>query len=394
MSEKTRIVFFVDILERHFDGVSNTMHQLAHRIPKEEVEAIFITTYPPSQDDFPFPVYQCPYISWILYKDYRIGQPGRMKDLQHILEDFKPQLLHFTSPTLMGRYAIKYAQRHNLPVTTTYHTHFYSYIAYYFGFFKPMEKLLGNIALRLSRWYYTQVHVTFVPSEPMRQFLIELGVDDLKIEYFRRGINAAHFDPSYRSEELRTSYGLQDKKIVLFVSRLVKEKELDTIIRTYRKFNEHRSDVAFMITGDGPFKGYMEKRMPKAIFTGKKTKAELAQLYATADVFIFPSTTETFGNVVLEAMASGLPVVAAAAGGPKGVITKSEAGFVVEPKNEKAFFEKISTLLDDPELHQKFARNAVKYAQKQSWDALCAGMVKKLREVADGEVLLGNRGLR
>lgn len=387
MSDKTRIVFFVDILERHFDGVSNTMHQLAHRIPKDEVEAIFITTFPPSQDDFPFPVYQCPYISWILYKDYRIGQPGRMKNLEQILTDFKPHLLHFTSPTFMGKYAIKYAERNNLPVTTTYHTHFYAYMEYYFGFFKLLEKLMGNIALRLSRWYYTKVNTTFVPSEPMRQFLIELGVEESKIEYFRRGVNAQHFDPSYRSEELRASYGLQDKKIILFVSRLVKEKELDTIIRTHRLFEERRSDVTFMITGDGPFKGYMEKRMPNAIFTGKQTKEELARLYATADVFLFPSTTETFGNVVLEAMASGLPVVAAAAGGPKGIVTRSDAGFVVEPKNETAFYEKISEIIDNPELHQKFGKNAVVYAQNQSWDVLCEGMVEKLREVAGTKVL-------
>ncbi|MDW3193331.1 MAG: glycosyltransferase family 1 protein [Cytophagales bacterium] len=387
MTNKTRIVFFVDILERHFDGVSNTMHQLAHRIPRDEVEAIFITTYPPSQDDFPFPVYQCPYISWILYKDYRIGQPGRMKELEQLLADFKPQLLHFTSPTLMGKFAIKYAERHNLPVTTTYHTHFHSYMEYYFGFFRPLEKLMGNVALRLSRWYYTRVNTTFVPSEPMRQFLLDLGVEGSKIEYFRRGINAQHFDPSYRSAELRASYGLKDKKIVLFVSRLVKEKELDTLIRTNRLFQERRSDVTFMITGDGPFKRYMEKRMPDAIFTGKQTKEELARLYATADVFIFPSTTETFGNVVLEAMASGIPVVAAAAGGPKGIVTRSEAGYVVEPKNEEGFYQKISEIIDDPELHEKFAKNAVQYAQNQNWDVLCAGMVSKLKEVAGSKVM-------
>lgn len=387
MSEKTRIVFFVDILERHFDGVSNTMHQLAHRIPKDQVEAIFITTYPPSQTDFPFPVHQCPYISWILYKDYRIGQPGRMKELEQLLADFNPHLLHFTSPTLMGKFAIKYGERHHLPVTTTYHTHFYSYMEYYFGFFPPLEKLMGHVALRLSRWYYSRVNNTFVPSEPMRQFLLDLGVEGDKIEYFRRGINAEHFDPSYRSEDLRASHGLQDKKIVLFVSRLVKEKELDTLIRTYRLFEEKRSDVAFMITGDGPFKKYMQKRMPHAIFTGKQTKEDLARLYATADVFMFPSTTETFGNVVLEAMASGLPVVAAAAGGPKGIVKRSEAGFAVAPKDESAFYEKISQIIDDPALYQQFSKNAVQYAQDQSWDVLCAAMVKKLREVAHGKVI-------
>ena len=382
MPDKTRIVFFVDILERHFDGVSNTMHQLAHRTPRDEVEPIFITTFPPTQNDFPFPVYQCPYVSWILYKDYRIGLPKRMKNLEQILNEFKPQLLHFTSPTLMGRYAIQYARAHHLPVTTTYHTHFYSYMEYYFDFFKPLRRRMEKLAISLSRSFYVAVNATFVPSEPMKQFLLELGVQEKKIEYFRRGINAQHFDPSFRSQEIKKTYGLRDEKIVLFVSRLVKEKELDTIIRTYRLFLEKRSDVKFMITGDGPFKSYMEKRMPEAIFTGKQTKEQLASLYASSDVFMFPSTTETFGNVVLEAMASGLPVVAAAAGGPMGIVNRSEAGFVVEPKNEQAFFDKISEILDNPVKHQQFSQNAVVYAQSQNWDKLCAQMIAKLREIA------------
>lgn len=382
MPDKTRIVFFVDILERHFDGVSNTMHQLATRIPKDKVEAIFISTFPPSSGDFPFRVHSSPYVSWILYKDYRIGLPKRMKNLEKILEDFKPQLLHFTSPTLMGKYAIKYAKRHNLPVTTTYHTHFYSYMEYYFDFFKPLSRWMEKLAIKLSRSFYEAVNTTFVPSEPMKEFLLGLDVEDKKIEYFRRGINTSHYGPSFRSEELRRKYNLGNSKVVLFVSRLVKEKELDTIIRTYRLFEERRSDVKFMITGDGPFKKYMEKRMPNALFTGKQTKDELATLYASSDVFMFPSTTETFGNVVLEAMASGLPVVAAAAGGPKGIVKRSEGGFVVEPKDETAFFEKITELLDNPDLHHQFSENAVSYAQGQNWDVLCKQMVEKLMEIA------------
>lgn len=387
MSEKTRIVFFVDILERHFDGVSNTMHQLAHRLPKDQVEAIFITTYPPSQNDFPFPVYQCPYLTWILYKDYRIGLPGRMKNLEQLLKDFDPHLLHFTSPTPMGKFAIKYAKRNNLPVTTTYHTHFYSYMAYYFGFFKPLEKLIGYISKHLSRWYYTRVDATFVPSEPMRQFLIELGVAENRLFFFRRGINTEQFNPSFRDEQLRTQYGLDNKKVVLFVSRLVKEKEIDTIIRTSHLFDERRSDVQFLITGDGPHKSYMEKRMPEAIFTGKQTKEQLAKLYASADVFMFPSVTETFGNVVLEAMASGLPVVAAAAGGPKGIVSRSGAGYLVAPKNEEDFYQKISEIVDQPAIRETLSHKAIQYAQDQKWETICAEMVKELRIIAHREVL-------
>ncbi len=380
MQTKTRIVFFVDMLQRHFDGVSNTIHQLANRLPQDRIDAIFLTALPP--DDFPFPVYECPYFQFPLYKDYRVATPKKMKGLEQLLDDFDPHLVHYTSPSLFGRYAIKYGQSRGIPVTTTYHTHFYSYMEYYFGFFPPLEAAMGSLAKRLTRWFYQNVTMTFVPSDPMRVFLESIGVRKDAISFFRRGINTEHFHPGFRDENWKSSLDIAGKKVILFVSRLVKEKELDTIIRVYKLFQQRRNDVAFVITGDGPFKGYMEKRMTDALFTGKLTKTELAKVYASSDVFIFPSITETFGNVVLEALASGLPAVVAQAGGPEGIVGRSAGGFIVTPKAEEEFYAKINLLLDDPELHAEKAANAVSYASTQSWDYICQKMADELITIA------------
>jgi len=379
-SNKTRIVFFVDILQRHFDGVSNTMHQLAARLPTDKIEPIFITTFPP--DEFSFPVYECPFLSFPLYKDYRIALPNKMKDLESVLDDFKPHLIHYTSPTLFGRYAIKYAHKHDIPVTSTYHTHFYSYLEYYFGFLPPLEYLVGSLVKRLTKWFYINSTKTFVPSQPMKDFLLSIGIPEVKISFFRRGINTDHFNPDFANNQWKRDLGIEDKKIILFVSRLVKEKELDTIIRTYILFLERNPEVVFVITGDGPFKKYMEKRMPKAVFTGKQTKEQLATIYASSNVFIFPSITETFGNVVLEALASGLPAVVADAGGPKGIVTRSGGGFSVPAKDEEAFYEHISKLLNDDSLHSEMSNKAVQYANAESWEEICNAMSTELIEIS------------
>lgn len=381
---KTRIVFFVDILERHFDGVSNTIHQLAARLPKDLIEAIFITTFPPTDiENFPFQVYQCPYKSFFLYKDYRIGFPNKMKELPELLNNFDPHLIHYTSPTLMGKFALDYGKEKGIPVTTTYHTHFHSYMVYYFGFFKPLELLICVLVNKLTKWYYSRSAATFVPSEPMKQFLVDLGIEEQTIHFFRRGVNVNDFNPSYSKDSFKEDRKIEGRKVILFVSRLVKEKELETLWKTYKIFAKERDDIQFVVTGEGPFKSQLQKKMPRALFTGKKTKTQLATIYASSDVFIFPSITETFGNVVLEALASGLPVVAAAAGGPKGIIERSGAGFTVPPKDITAFHEKLSEILDNPELREALSANGIAYAEKQNWDDLCQQMALDLIEIAN-----------
>ena len=190
----------------------------------------------------------------------------------------------------------------------------------------------------------------------------------MKLTRWSRGVDSTCFNPSKRSESFSHEYNLKYTKTILFVSRLVKIKETDTLIRLY-KLIEDRFNL--IIVGDGPDRKRMEAKMPGATFTGHLQREALAQVYASCDLFVFPSTTETFGNVVLEAMASGLPVIAANEGGPCDIVQDGRTGYLVEPCNEQAFFKKANDILSDQTLASELSQNALTYARKQDWDALC-----------------------
>lgn len=376
---KIRIAFFLDVMKEDFDGVSITMHQIIKRIPKEQFDPVFITPQPP-ENDFGFPVYKCPYFSLpFSSKDYRLALPGRMKELDNLLDNFDPHLLHFSSPSAMGGFAIKYAKRKRIPVTTIYHTHFPSFATYYFRLIPKVELVTEPIIHIIYRLYRDSSRI-FAPTRSMKEYLLGKGVMEEKIRIWGRGVDTGKFNTKYRDEGFWPEHFRNCKK-VLFVSRLVKEKEPKTLIRLYKLFEEKRTDIKMVITGDGPTKAKLQKQMPNALFTGKLTGMELSKAYASSDIFVFPSTTETFGNVVLEALASGLPVVAANAGGPSDIIRNGQTGLLVEPKNEVAFFEEISRLMDDLSLYKAIQGNAVEYAESQNWDSLCAELFDQYKEL-------------
>ncbi|RED98003.1 glycosyltransferase family 4 protein [Marinoscillum furvescens] len=374
---KLKVAYFLDVMTEDLDGVSITMHQIIKRLPQGNIEPIFITPQPPEQT-LPYPVYKCP--SWQIpfgSKDYRYARPKKMKNLDKILDEFSPDLLHFSSPSELGKYAIHYAKANGLPVTTIYHTHYPSFAQYYLRFVPGINAITERVMNHLY-WLYRSVDKVFAPTPSMKSYLIGKGVNAGKIEIWGRGVDSARFNPGLRDIDFfGASYRSQKK--VLFVSRLVKEKEPETLMRLYKLFAQKRPDVTMVVVGGGPMRPKLERAMPKAVFTGKLTGQDLAKAYASSDVFVFPSTTETFGNVVLEAMSSGLPVVAANAGGPGDIIRLSNAGAVVEPRKEQQFFEEIIKLLDDPTYYSKQSNMARNYALSQNWDDLCRDLFEIYR---------------
>ena len=364
---KVKIVFFIDVLKENIDGVSNTMHQIIARLPSDKFEAIFVTPLPPENPDFPFPVHQCPYFELPFYKGYRFALPGRMNELEVILDAFAPDIVHWSTPSALGWYAVKYGTKRQLPVVTIYHTHFTSYAAYYLWFLPwiyrisyPFEKMF--LAL------YRKTTLVLAPTESMKKYLERIKVSAGAIRLWGRGVDINRFSPIHQSEDFFERYGVQNQRKILFVSRLAKYKETDTLIRFYHLLGP---DLKLIITGDGPDKNRMEQKMPEAIFTGKLTGVELSKAYASADVFVFTSISETFGNVILEAMASGLPVVAAKAGGPADIIRHGETGLLTDPKNELELHKRVIELLENKELYHTIREKALNYARLQNWDHLC-----------------------
>jgi len=378
--KKIKVAFFIDVLREHFDGVSNTMHQLIKRIPKDRIEPIFITPMVPDKD-IGFPVYECPYIQIPVNKGYRMALPKRMKNLAQILDDFEPDIVHWSSPSLLGAYAIKYAKKRDLPISTIYHTHFPTYADYYLGFIPKLEKLTSPIAKQMMKGYKNS-SVISAPTKTMRSYLLKMGIPEDQVKIWGRGVELDRFSPNFRDIRFFDKYRACNTKKLLFVSRLVKEKETNTLIRLHHLLKENRPDLSLVITGDGPDRRRMEKNMPNAIFTGKLTGIDLATAYASADVFVFPSITETFGNVVLEAMASGLPVVAADAGGPSDIIQHEKTGLLIKPKDENAFYNAVATLIDDKNKTLRIQSAAHRYAVNQDWEQLSEVLFKRLEDLA------------
>ncbi len=380
--EKIRVAFFSDVLKEHMDGVTHTIYNIVERVPHDRFEYLFFTPFPPTEPEkFPFPIVVCRYMRMPFYKEYPLALPFFDRKMERALDEFKPDLVHFTTPALLGNFAMNYAEKHDLPIFTTYHTHFPSYIIYYFKRIPGVAQFFTWVGMNLVRMAYRRPDLIFVPSTPIRDYLEKIGITPGRMMIWGRGINIKRYNPSWRDEKYMDALCGPGTFRVLFVSRLFWIKEIKTLVRIYRLLAKERPGIKMVITGDGPQQKYMEKRMPGAVFTGKLIQQDLQRIYASSDVFVFPSVTETFGNVVLEALASGLPVVAAAEGGPKGIVQDGVTGFHATPKNERDFVTKIVRLADDPALKKRMSKKGVAYAQTQKWDILCSQMFKSYEDI-------------
>lgn len=371
--KKVKIAFFIDILKENMDGVTNTSYRIISRLDKLGIEPIFFTCVPPTSPDFKYRVVICPHIKFPYAKDYPIAIPGKRKRIFKILDEFGPDLLHWSSPSLLGDYATQYSRRSHVPNVTIYHSHFNSYVDYFKKV--PFRKAIGNFLEKKIIRLYKRAGLILAPTSSMKEFLSENYLEGSRIGIWGRGIDNEKFSPRHRSEALIDKWGGRDKTKILFVSRLVHYKETDMLIRLSQILRE---DTLLIITGEGPEREKMERECDpsKTVFTGKLVEQQLSEVYASADLFVFPSLTETFGNVVLEAMASGLPVLAANEGGPKNIIQEGKTGFLLEPKNEKAFNERIDLLIDNRPLYDEIKENALSYARNVSWDNIIKQLYK------------------
>jgi glycosyltransferase involved in cell wall biosynthesis len=380
-TKKIRVALFADVLKENLDGVTYTLYNIIDRVPKDRFDFLCITPYPPTDiDKFPFPVVVCRYIKMPLYGAYPLAFPYFDKKLADALEKFKPDIVHFTTPAFLGRFARNFALENKLPLVSTYHTHFPIYVDYYFKFL-PFLKFLIHAVPTILRYYYNKCNLVYVPTKPVLEDLAEMGIERSRLMIWARGIDMTKFNPRKRNKTYIDNLCGKATIRILFVSRLFWVKEIETIVGIYKQLSKTHPNAKMVITGDGPQKKYMEKRMPDAVFTGKLINDDLERIYASCDIFLFPSITETFGNVNLEALASGLPVVAAAKGGQLGIVKEGKTGFLVEPKNVDAFCEKLTYLIDNPATLKRMSKNAVEYARTQKWDALCREMFKSYEEV-------------
>ena len=285
------------------------------------------------------------------------------------LARFEPNIVHLSSPDPASHAALRWAQDYDIPVLASVHTRFETYPRYYkLGFLEPL-------VVRLLRRFYNRCDALVAPSQSMIDELLEQGMHD-DIGLWSRGVDRTVFASEKRDLEWRRSLGLADDDVaIVFLGRLVMEKGLDVFAETIVQLRKRQVPHKVLVIGDGPARGWFDDNLPGGIFAGFKTGEALGQSLASGDIFFNPSITETFGNVTLEAMACGLPVVAAGATGAASIVKDGVTGQLVPPTRDKianaaAFAEAIAPYCTDPALRRSHGAAGEARSREYSWEAI------------------------
>lgn len=368
--QKVKVAFFAEILYEDRDGASRTMFQLIKRIPSDRFDFMFIYGEGPNQllhfESVKVPAFQIP-----SNRNYCLSIPALIrKRLIRKLDDFNPDIVHIATPSLLGHFAAAYAHKRHIPVITIYHTHFISYIDYYL---KRLPLLIGPAKRFISlkkKLFYNQCDYIYVPTRSIKQELINYGIQSSRMQLWERGIDSKLFNPRKRDAAKLQQITGNKLPTLLFVSRLVWEKNLEMLFQIFRLVKLRGIECNFLVVGDGAARKACEHEMKGAIFMGHINHEELATLYASSSIFIFPSISEAYGNVVLEAQASGLPCIIANGGGSKDLIENGVNGFICNPYNEAEFVDRIETLLVKKTIYQQFKMLGLQASSKRSWEHL------------------------
>jgi len=293
------------------------------------------------------------------YKGLHIGLPaGRL--LRDCWTRRRPDVVYVATEGPLGWSAVRTAQRLEIPVFSGFHTNFHSYSRYY------RVGWLQRLIMRYLRGFHNRTKGSLVPSVDLRDRLQALGFKNVSV--LGRGVDSQLFTPERRCPELRRCWGVAENDlVVLYVGRVAPEKNLGLAVEAYRVMQRFNDSVKFVIVGDGPLRATLQREHPDLIFCGEHTGEQLAAHYAAADVFLFPSETETFGNVTLEAMASGLVVVAYNYAAAKMHIRHGETGLLAPFGDAQAFVDLGARLAREPHSLDRIRRQAREDVAAVGW---------------------------
>jgi glycosyltransferase involved in cell wall biosynthesis len=307
------------------------------------------------------------------YGELRFGLPSKGR-LTKLWSEQRPDIVHVVTEGPLGWSAVAAARKLHLPITSSFHTNFHSYSQHYgMGLLKsPIESYLRKL--------HNRTQATMVPTRAMLQELKGRGYENVTV--VSRGVAIELFKPSRRSEALRASWGVQpDDTVVLLVGRLAKEKNVGLVVSAFRAIQAKLPRAKLVFVGDGPLRKDLEEAVPDAHFAGIRKHEELAAHYASGDLFLFPSMTETFGNVVPEAMASGLAVLSYANAAALELIVNQQNGVLVPNGDELAFVNASVALALDTAMQEKLRMQAPGSVAYLAWSAVADSFEGVLREV-------------
>jgi len=308
--------------------------------------------------------------------EYRLAL-GLPRSRRRRVRAFQPDIVHLAAPDWLGHAAQGLARRLDTPCVASFHTRFDTYLRYY-GCAWLEQRFVAHLAR-----FYNRCERVYAPSRSMIQTLREQGVES-EVKLWSRGVDRDVFSPQRRDLEWRRSLGIaDDESVIVFVGRVVKEKGLCALAAAYDRLRQSGARARFLVVGEGPERPWLQKRMPDAIFTGFLCDEPLGRAYASSDIFFNPSQTETFGNVTLEAIASGLPVVCADATGSRSIINHGETGLLSRSGSEDDFASLLETLVENPQQRAAYGAAAREASQSYCWDAVMGGLLASYYEVIE-----------
>lgn len=343
------------------NGVTHSVLRVLEYLRREGHEALVIAPSGAPRDYAGFPVIGLPSVAFPGYSELRVAAAPQFQ-LEWILDDFRPDIVHLAAPIALGHRAALAASRLRLPTVAIYQTDVPSYAASY-GIPQAESLLWWRV-----RTTHSAATMTLAPSTYARQQLVNRGVP--RVGLWGRGVDSARFHPAKRDESLRARLAPDGEKLIGYVGRLASEKRVDDLATL--------SDIPgtrTVIIGDGPRRAALEARMPGAVFLGQLTGEDLPRALASLDVFVHPGELETFCQSIQEALASGVPAVAPAQGGPIDLIQPSHTGWLYAPRDLADMRRQVIDLVGDDFKRQAFsvaARNSVAH---RTWDHMCAQLV-------------------
>ncbi|MGI8435919.1 MAG: glycosyltransferase family 4 protein, partial [Chthoniobacterales bacterium] len=355
--------WFTDTLQ-DVNGVSTTILKMAAAAAEAGEELVVVTSFGDLNTgdikvknfrpigEFELPEYELQKLSF----------PPILQVLEYVQREQFTEII-ISTPGPMGLTGLLAAKMLNLQSSGIYHTDFPEYIR-----ILTEDRFLESLAWTYMRWFYGQQETVFVNSEQYRRSWVDRGIEANKLQILPRGLDTELFNPTRRLTSYWKRPGARTDEVrLLYVGRISREKDLDILANAYRQLQKEKLPVRLFLVGVGPHTKALQENMPDAIFAGYLSGEQLATAYASADIFVFPSTTDTFGNVILEAQASGLPVVVSDLGGPRELVEEGVTGFITKAHDVDSFAAGIRRLVRDPFLREKIGQHARQGVIARSW---------------------------
>lgn len=381
-----RVGLFTDTLD-DINGVARFIRDMGEQANLRDFHLTIHTSVPETKFDVPCRVNFKPLLSRPMpcYETIALNLPPVLEVLEYA-DQQQYDVIHCSTPGPMGMCGWLASKMLRAPLVGTYHTDFPSYVDHL-----THDHRFTDATTWFMKWFYRQAATVFTRSQGYREILKGFGCQESGLKTIIPGINTDKFTPTRKIESLYFDLGIREPLRLLYAGRISVEKNLPLLVDAFKELCRHRSDVALVIAGEGPYEAEMKSQLAglPAYFQGPLGDRELAPLYAGADLFVFPSRTDTLGQVVMEAQASGLPAIVSDEGGPKEIVDHDLTGLVMPATDAVVWAGAIEELLDDAERRQRFSRIAVsrstRYSMSNTFDAFWSEHLKLIEPDADSD---------